>query len=317
MRDLPDTNTTSCGPQERKINPLGRPNKRFLGRTIHTALRYNKREIEKTQANCRQRLQELNNKHERRYRGELQKERSTERHKSRSRSRKKHKRRRKRSPRATRSSRSSSRSSSSSSDSHNKHKKKHRRKRKKLKKRKQRHHSSRSASINEENQLMPVVQEQVPASYYAPSNSLALAVAMAYSQALATRQSSLQSNEPTQPASEFSDIINELMSDEEDGQERRSLPALSITSSSDEVEEVPTIHISSYSEDSPGTTASESDAEMSNSDSCIALDDNADNDILKAGSCSDIEIIEPERGREPEQPNRKSEESSTVDLTQD
>lgn len=164
---------------------------------------------------------------------------------------------------------------------------------------------------------MPVVNEQVPASYYAPSNSLALAVAMAYSQALAARQTSLQSNEPTQPASEFSDIINELMSDEEVGQERKALSALSITSSSDEVEEVPTIDISSYSEDSPGTTASESD--VSNSDSCIALDDNADNDILETSSCSDIEIIEPEpeREREPEQPNRKSEESSTVDLTQD
>lgn len=161
---------------------------------------------------------------------------------------------------------------------------------------------------------MLVVNEQVPTSdYYGPSNSLALAVAMAYSQALAAQQKTLQSKKPSPPASELSDIINELMSDEEVGPERKELPTLSITSSSDEVEEVPTIDLSSYSEDSPGTTASESDAEESNSDSCIALD----NDILVSSSCSDIEIIEPERDREPEQPNRKPVESSTVDLTQD
>lgn len=94
---------------------------------------------------------------------------------------------------------------------------------------------------------------------------------------------------------------------------------LSIESSSDEVQEVQTIDLSSYAEDSPGTTASESDGERSNSASCIALDD----DSAASNSCSDIEIIEtePHPDLKPEQShedkNRQPEVSTTVDLTED
>lgn len=318
MRELPDANFTSFGPQERKINPLGRPNKRFLGRTLHTALRYNKREIERTQASCRQKLQELNNSHEQRIRRELLRERSSERHERRSRSKKRHKRRRRHSPSTSRSSRSR-RSTSSSSRESRKQKKKHRKKRKK---RKQRHRSRSSSSVNEVDQRKPAINHELPtADYYAPSHSIALAVAMACSQALAAQQTSIQSKETTPPAPEMSDIINELISDEGSPrvQQKGEPVTLSIESSSDEVQEVQTIDLSSYAEDSPGTTASESDDERSNSASCIALDD----DSAASSSCSDIEIIEtelqpdlkPEQSKEDK--NRQPEESTTVDLTED
>lgn len=318
MRELPDTNFTYLGPQERKINPLGRPNKRFLGRTLHTALRYNKREIERTQASCRQKLQELNNSHEKRLRNELLRERSSERRERRSRSRKRHKKRRRHSPSSSRSSRSR-RSTSSSSRESRQQKKKHR---KKKKKRKQRHRSRSSSSVNEVVQRVPAINQEAPtADYYAPSHNIALAVAMACSQALAAQQSSIQSKETTPPAPEISDIMNELMSDDDSprAQQKGQPVTLSIESSSDEVQVVQTIDLSSYTDDSPGTTASESEDERCNSGSCIELDD----DSAASSSCSDIEIIEtePQHDLNPEQSqedkNRQPEESTTVDLTED
>ncbi|EDW40452.1 GL24884 [Drosophila persimilis] len=45
IREIEGGDARSCsGVQERKVNPLGKPNKRFLGRTINTALRHNQRE---------------------------------------------------------------------------------------------------------------------------------------------------------------------------------------------------------------------------------------------------------------------------------
>lgn len=144
---------------------------------------------------------------------------------------------------------------------------------------------------------------------------------MAYGQALAAQQSSIQSKETTPPAPEISDIMSELMSDEGSprGQQKGQPVTLSIESSSDEVQEVQTIDLSSYTDDSPGTTASESEDERCNSGSCIALDD----DSAASSSCSDIEIIEtepqadlkPEKSQEDK--NRQPEESTTVDLTED
>lgn len=317
MRELPDANLTYLGPQERKINPLGRPNKRFLGRTLHTALRHNKREIERTQASCRQKLQELNNSHEKRLRNELLRERSSERRERRSRSRKRHKRRRRHSPSSSRSSRSRRGTSSSSRESRQQ-KKRHK---KKKKKRRQRHRSRSSSSVNEVVQRVPAINQEAPtADYYAPSHKIALAVAMAYGQALAAQQSSIQSKETTPPP-EISDIMSELMSDEGSprGQQKGQPVTLSIESSSDEVQEVQTIDLSSYTDDSPGTTASESEDERCNSGSCIALDD----DSAASSSCSDIEIIEtePQDDLKPDQSqedkNRQPEESTTVDLTED
>ncbi|XP_053949618.1 uncharacterized protein LOC128857853 [Anastrepha ludens] len=45
--------------QERKINPIAKPNKRFLGRTLNSVLSHNKRENDRTQENCRKKLKEL------------------------------------------------------------------------------------------------------------------------------------------------------------------------------------------------------------------------------------------------------------------
>uniref|UniRef100_W8BHF2 G patch domain-containing protein 8 n=1 Tax=Ceratitis capitata TaxID=7213 RepID=W8BHF2_CERCA len=45
--------------QERKINPIAKPNKRFLGRTLNSMISHNKRTNDRTQANCRRKLKEL------------------------------------------------------------------------------------------------------------------------------------------------------------------------------------------------------------------------------------------------------------------
>lgn len=55
---------------ERKVNPLGKPNKRFLGRTINSMLTHNKRENDRKRANCRRKLKELDERAQRRARND-------------------------------------------------------------------------------------------------------------------------------------------------------------------------------------------------------------------------------------------------------
>ncbi|XP_050329598.1 serine-rich adhesin for platelets [Bactrocera neohumeralis] len=50
--------------QERKINPIAKPNKRFLGRTLNSVLSHNKRKNDRTQENCRRKLKELDERRE-------------------------------------------------------------------------------------------------------------------------------------------------------------------------------------------------------------------------------------------------------------
>lgn len=50
--------------QERKINPIAKPNKRFLGRTLNSMLSHNKRKNDRTQENCRKKLKELDERRE-------------------------------------------------------------------------------------------------------------------------------------------------------------------------------------------------------------------------------------------------------------
>uniref|UniRef100_A0A0A1X373 Uncharacterized protein n=1 Tax=Zeugodacus cucurbitae TaxID=28588 RepID=A0A0A1X373_ZEUCU len=50
--------------QERKINPIAKPNKRFLGRTLNSVLSHNKRKNDRTQENCRKKLRELDERRE-------------------------------------------------------------------------------------------------------------------------------------------------------------------------------------------------------------------------------------------------------------
>ncbi|XP_017480401.1 PREDICTED: uncharacterized threonine-rich GPI-anchored glycoprotein PJ4664.02 isoform X2 [Rhagoletis zephyria] len=53
--------------QERKINPIAKPNKRFLGRTLNSVMSHNKRENDRTQENCRKKLRELDERRGRKY----------------------------------------------------------------------------------------------------------------------------------------------------------------------------------------------------------------------------------------------------------
>ncbi|XP_019844931.3 uncharacterized protein LOC105223683 [Bactrocera dorsalis] len=50
--------------QERKINPIAKPNKRFLGRTLNSVLSHNKRKNDRTRENCRRKLKELDERRE-------------------------------------------------------------------------------------------------------------------------------------------------------------------------------------------------------------------------------------------------------------
>lgn len=50
--------------QERKINPIAKANKRFLGRTLNSVLSHNKRKNDRTQENCRRKLKELDERRE-------------------------------------------------------------------------------------------------------------------------------------------------------------------------------------------------------------------------------------------------------------
>ncbi|KAL7731320.1 hypothetical protein ACLKA6_012805 [Drosophila palustris] len=323
MRDMPgQNNQANLGPQERKINPLGKPNKRFLGRTINSALRHNKREIERTYASCQQKLRELDDRNERRKRNDFYTRNTREnvdrRSARKSRSRKKSKKRRSRDY-----SRSSSRSSVRESRSRSRrHKKKHKKKEKKVKKRRRR---CSSISSEGEHKNSENCEDIKPASseYYVHSNNMALAVAMAYSQAMSAQQR--QINDPSRPASPLSDILDELMSEEV--VPKVSPGALSVDSSSDEVQEILTIDLSSQEEQtSSDGTDTDSDTESA-AGSCISLEDSADEDELQPNSGSDIEIIESKPNQPKEQLNQEALESekvppaddmvTTVDLTED
>ncbi|XP_061402447.1 myb-like protein X [Musca vetustissima] len=45
--------------QERKINPLGKPNKDFLDRTINSVMRHNKRQYDRNHRNCQRKLRDM------------------------------------------------------------------------------------------------------------------------------------------------------------------------------------------------------------------------------------------------------------------
>ncbi|KAH8315522.1 hypothetical protein KR059_000593 [Drosophila kikkawai] len=306
---------------ERKVNPLGKANKRFLGRTINTVIRHNRREKERTQANCRQKLKDLDDIYERRKSNKFYNRdasRNSRRSRSRSRSHsssrscsrrrvKKSKKRRSRKKSSSRSSRSPSRSPSRS----------HRRKKNKRKTRKHRkpHHRSRrrSSSNSRDRNSSPSVARPPAVSppselYLEHSKQMALAVAMAYGQVLKANNPAAKERE----SSPMSDIVNELMSDGEE-ENPNQMDALSI-SSSDIADNVLTIDLSSSSESKSSTESSDAESEaFSSSGSCIALDQTENNN-------SDIEIIE--LPKVPEAVNKKQQvkENSalvSVDLTED
>ncbi|XP_043649038.1 suppressor protein SRP40 [Drosophila teissieri] len=315
---------------ERKVNPLGKPNKRFLGRTINTAIRHNDREMERTQANCRQKLQDLDDVYERRksnyfYSRDAPRNRSANRSRSSSsrRSRSRHKKsKKKRSRRRS----SSSRSSSSSRGRNSSHRrKKHKKKVKKHKKSQRRRRSSSEC----DRELPPSESLHIPTPsdvFLNHSKQMALAVAMAYGQLLNPNSQKKANESRARSSSPISDIVRELMSDEEVDKSAKP-EALSI-SSSDEEQNVLTIKVSSNSESGGDSSSSDSDSDSENSaGSCITLE---------SGNNSDIEIIayheEPKRASETEpasEPNNLSQSDNanqqvdecialaTVDLTED
>ncbi|EDW70368.2 arginine and glutamate-rich protein 1 [Drosophila virilis] len=319
MREFPSNNgKASYEPQERKINPLGKPNKKFLGRTINTALWHNKRAIERTQASCQQKLQELDDRYERRktnaFYSHNKKEESYGRRERKSRSRKKLRKRHK-----SRSTSSESRSRSRS------HKKKHKKKHSKFKRRQRRRRSSCSSSSEAAPPAKTADELTVPRpEYYVHSNNLALAMAMAYSQTLFAHQT--PANKPHSPASPSSDIIRELMSDEETMKQEIESDTLSIASSSEEVPEIVTIDVSSQDEQSVGDSGTDSESDARNCSSIALLDSGSDE--LASNSGSDIEIIEcdteprEEQNQLPVESTQQAEpeetlSAPTVDLTDD
>ncbi|KAH8364729.1 hypothetical protein KR084_010746 [Drosophila pseudotakahashii] len=332
MREIEgqDSSFSSHKQSERKVNPLGKPNKRFLGRTINTAIQHNRRENERTKANCRQKLQDLDDVYERRrsncfynrdagrYRS-AERSRSRNRSSSRSRSRSRPKKAKKRrSRRRSRSSRSSSRSRSRSH-----RRKKHKKKVKKLKKsHRRRRKSSSSSSRGQEippTDSIPIVQ---PSEVFLNhSKQMALAVAMAYGQVFNANSQKVAKDLKETPSSPLSDIVRELMSDEE--QDKSEMPdALSI-SSSDEGENVLTIKVSSNSESDSDSTSSDTDSDSKDSaGSCINLEESDNNSDIEVIECHEEpkKATEPEPALQPEKEKQQVDESAalnTVDLTED
>ncbi|KAH8267688.1 hypothetical protein KR026_003297 [Drosophila bipectinata] len=335
-------NKTQC---ERKVNPLGKTNKRFLGRTINNALSHNKREKERTAANCQRKLKDLDeqrklNQHYNRNRS-TSRSRSTSRRLSRSRSRsrirsrsvekrrsrtqsrsrsshrrrsrkKSKKSRRKERKRSVRSrSRSTSRSSYRSRSSRRKKQKKSSKKHKKNRRRSRSSIRSRSHSSYETNPSFNDMQPVPPPSevFLDHSKQMALVVAMAYSQALNTK---IQRNDEERASSPLSDIVKELMSDDDESK-NRSLECLSI-SSNEEPKNLLTIDVSSNSE---GNEDSESSDFESQSSSCIELDSSSDsnnNSDIEIVECQSHEINKPETSQKPKE---LSESLPSVDLTDD
>lgn len=302
---MPNQDSNACNrPLERKINPLGKPNKKFLGRTINNALRHNKRAIERTQAKCQQKLQELDYKHERRKGNVFYNRKITEEFGG-STERKNHSRN---TYKITRNSRSSSREYCSRSHSYIK---KHKKKKKKTKRR----HRRRSTS-SEPKKLATFRSD------FIHSNSLALAVAMAYNRPLYQTAANKPSPSPS-PSSPLSDIVKELMSDDETAKQGIQLDELIMDSSNNEIPAIVTIDVSSQDE-SVDSTATGGESETSSSPgniSCITLVD----------SESDLEIIEnnveqPKGGCSPvaftelsimDEVRRTADITLTVDLTED
>eukprot|EP00099_Drosophila_melanogaster_P005901 NP_001246826.1 uncharacterized protein Dmel_CG14074 [Drosophila melanogaster] len=336
MREIEGANASvsTSKQSERKVNPLGKLNKRFLGRTINTAIRHNDREKERTQANCRQKLQDLDDVHERRksnyfYSRDAPRTQSVDRSRSssRRRSRSRHKKAKKhRSRRRTRSSRSSSRSRSRSS-SHRRKKRK-----KKVKKHKKSHRRRRSSQSSSgcDWESAPSESLRIPPPsdvFLNHSKQMALAVAMAYGQLLNPSSQKKASESKEHSSSPISDIFRELMSDEEVDKSEKP-EALSI-SSSDEEPNVLTIKVSSSSESSGNKSSSDSDSEAKNSvRSCITLEsgDNSDIEIIeyheepKKKACETEPASEPEYPSQSDSTNQQVDDSTavtTVDLTED
>ncbi|XP_050742354.1 serine/arginine-rich splicing factor 11 isoform X2 [Drosophila biarmipes] len=320
---------------ERKVNPLGKPNKRFLKTTINTVIQHNKRTNERTQANCRQKLQDLDDVYERRqsnyfYTRDTSRNRSVERSRSRSSSRSRSRSRlrsrtkkakKRRSRKRSRSSRSSSRSRSRSH-----RRRKHKKKAKKHKKSKRTRPRSRSSTWDRE---MPpsdsLPRAQPSEAFFNHSKNMALAVAMAYSHLLNANgqlKAKDSKEEPSSPKCDI-DIVRELMSDEEP--DRTEKPDTLSISSSDGEEHVLTITVNSNSESSSSDTDSDS---KHSAGSCINLE------ASESDNKSDIEIIEcqeeprkapepapqPEPESENENEKQQADESAdlaTVDLTED
>ncbi|XP_017861433.1 PREDICTED: uncharacterized protein LOC108612888 isoform X2 [Drosophila arizonae] len=300
MWGLPRQDSNVCHvPQERKINPLGKPNKKFLGRTINSVIRHNKRTTARTRENCQQKLQELDSRHKRRkenvfynrcIREELN---GTRERKSRSSNNLKQRR----------SSRSSSREYRCRSRGH---KKKHRKTKKKSKRRHHRKSPSSELAVPSPEKLSN------PASDHIPSNNMALAVAMAYSRPLYQTPA----NRPL-PFELSTDIVKELMSDDETLKQDE----LSRASSGDETPAILTIDVSSQDEQSDGCERYDDESESENS-SCINL--------TIVDSESDIEIIDSKVKQTKEERSPSSVELTyslelrytadialTVDLTED
>ncbi|XP_001353485.3 serine/arginine repetitive matrix protein 4 [Drosophila pseudoobscura] len=323
---------SSSGVQERKVNPLGKPNKRFLGRTINTALRHNQRESERMQAECQRKLKDLDKRYEKRksnyyYNRDAgrYRSRSSSRSRSRSRSRKVEKRRSSSRRRRSSSSRSPSYSRSrKSSHKKRKHQSKHKRKKKTKHKRRARSSSSRSSSPEEK--PVPTVTELSSSElFFYQSRQVALAMAMSYGQGANGPQVNGRKIKE-RASSSLSDIARELMSDNEHGNvDSRLINSLSI-SSSENGQELLTIDVSSSSGKEEESSAESRGTEISNAENgagCfIALDDSTTES--ESGHNSDIEIIEEcqvEQNQEPERRQQQVDDSrsaiDSVDLTED
>ncbi|KAH8374076.1 hypothetical protein KR200_011487 [Drosophila serrata] len=331
--EAPKSTYSSFKQSERKVNPLGKTNKRFLGRTIITAIRHNRREKERTQANCRQKLKDLDDIHERRksnyfYNQEAsrisRRTRSTSRSSSSSRtaSRSRSRRRVKKSKKRRSRKRSSSRSSKSPSRSRSRSRSHRKKNKKKTRKHRKSHHKSRrrsSSSSSRERNSSPRVHIPTAVStptdvYLEHSKQMALAVAMAYGQVL--KANSLKATAEERESSPMSDIVKELMSDGED-ENPGPIDVLSI-SSNDIGDNVLTFDVSSNSASDSDSSTESLDTAASSAGSCIALDQMDNNN-------SDIEIIECPYDKEkkvPEAVNKKQHVREnpgldSVDLTGD
>ncbi|XP_034656808.1 uncharacterized protein LOC117894065 [Drosophila subobscura] len=281
---------SSSGVQERKVNPLGKPNKRFLGRTIKTALRHNQRESERTQAECQRKLKDLDERHEKR-KSNYYYNRDAGRHRNRSSS---SSRIRSRSPsRKVKKRRSSSRRSSSSSSS--------------------------NRSSRKEQPVPTVTGMSSSELFFHHSRQMALAVAMAYSHgANGAPQNGRKTNDRASSSLSDIDIARELMSDDEHGNPDSPLiESLSISSSYNR-RELLTINVSSSSAESRGTESDPVDV----AGNFIVLDDSTTE--LESGHNSDIEIIKEcqveQKNEEPEHGQQQAAACSaidSVDLTED
>ncbi|XP_022221392.2 splicing regulatory glutamine/lysine-rich protein 1 isoform X2 [Drosophila obscura] len=293
--------------QERKVNPLvNKPNKRFLGRTITTALRHNQRESERTQAECQRKLKDLDERYEKR-KSNYYYNRDAGRYRSRSPSRSRRKQARKVKKRRSRSSSSRSRSRHRS---HKKRKHQSKHKRRKKTKHRRRSPSSSSSSSSEEKPVPTVTGMSSSELFFHHSRQMALAVAMAYSSQGANGAPE-NGRKTKERASSSSDIARELMSDDEHGNGNADSTLIDFLSSSDKGQELLTIDVSSSSSESRGA---ESDPE--NGAGCfIALDDSTTE--LESGHNSDIEIIEECQAEQDEEPEPERGTIDSVDLTED